>query len=89
MTGQTANINFVVIRTNWPLLQFPVRLSSSAFQFTLNGLAGQNYAIQRSTNLALGNWVAMLATNAPCNTVLIQDPQATNPARFYRAVIVP
>lgn len=89
VAGQTTNINFVVTRTNWPLLQFSVRLSSNTFRFTLNGLAGQNYAIQRSTNLALNDWMAMLATNAPCNTVLIQDPQATNTARFYRAVIVP
>jgi hypothetical protein len=87
--GQVSNVNFVATRTNWPILQAPLHVGSSAFQFTLSGLAGQLYTIQRSTNLAFGNWVAALVTNAPCNTVLIQDPQATNNARFYRAVIVP
>jgi hypothetical protein len=89
VSGQTTNINFVVTRTNWPVLQAPVHVSSSVFQFTLNGLAGQNYAIQKTTNLTSGSWVDALATNAPCNTVLIQDTHATNHAGFYRAVVVP
>jgi hypothetical protein len=55
----------------------------------LNGMAGQNYSIQASTNPARSNWVTALITNAPCDAVLIQDPQATNGARFYRAVVVP
>jgi len=88
-SGQATNINFIVTRTNWPVLQAPLHSSSSGFQFILNGLAGQDYSIEQITNLALGNWVAVLATNAPCDTVLIQDTQATNDARFYRAVVVP
>ena len=39
--------------------------------------------------LGATNWLAVLATNAPCNTVLIKDTQATNNARLYRAVIAP
>ena len=89
VSGQVTNIDFIVTRTNWPVLQAPVRISSSGFQFTLNGLAGQDYAIQASGDLASGDWVAMPATNLPCDTVLIQDTQATNAARFYRAVVLP
>lgn len=89
VAGQTANINFVVTRTNWPILQAPFQLSSNEFQFTLNGLAGQDYAIQRSANLSFSDWVTALATNAPCDTVLIKDTQSTNNAQFYRAVVVP
>jgi hypothetical protein len=89
VTGQATNLNFIVTRTNWPSLQPPLRLTGSQFQFLLSGLAGQNYTIQSSTNLGGTNWLVVLATNAPCNSVLIVDPQATNRARFYRALVGP
>jgi hypothetical protein len=89
VSGQATNINFIVTRTNWPILQAPIHPASNGIQFILNGLAGQDYRIEQSSNLASNNWLAVLATNAPCDTVLIQDPQATNSARFYRAVVVP
>ena len=89
LNGQATNINFIVTRTNWPILQAPIHPSGNGIQFILNGLAGQDYSIEQSSNLASSNWLAVLATNAPCDTVLIQDSQATNGARFYRAVVVP
>jgi len=89
VTGQASNVDFVVTRTNWPTLQAPLSLSAGGFQFTLNGMAGQNYTIQASTNLGRSNWVTALVTNAPCDAVLIRDPEATNGARFYRAVVMP
>jgi len=89
VSGQASNVNFVVTRTNWPVLAAPLAVSSGQFQFTLNGLAGQNYTILRSTNLGSGNWLALLGTNAPCNSVLIRDTEATNSARFYRALLAP
>ncbi len=89
VAGQATNINFIVTRTNWPTLQPPFHLSASQFQFLLSGLAGQNYTIQTSTNLGSNNWFVVLITNAPCNTVPIVDPYATNSARFYRAVVGP
>jgi hypothetical protein len=70
-------------------LQPPLHLTSGQFQFLLSGLAGENYAIQSSTNLGGNNWLVVLATNAPCNSVLIADPHATNSARFYRALVGP
>ena len=59
-------------------------LGANGFQFALQGLPGQTYQIETSTNLA--NWSvigSVLATNTP---VLFLDPAATNHARrFYRA----
>ena len=59
-------------------------LGTNGFQFALQGLPGQTYQIETSTNLV--NWSAIgsiLATNIP---VLFLDPAATNRARrFYRA----
>jgi len=89
VTGQATNLNFIVTRTNWPSLQPTLHLSSSQFQFLLSGLAGQNYTIESSTNLDGTNWLVVLITNAPCNSVLIDDPQATNSGRFYRALVGP
>jgi hypothetical protein len=89
VAGQTTNISFVVTRTNWPSLANPVRVSSSQFQFLLNGLAGQSYTIQTVTNLGSTNWSALLTTNAPCASVYILDGQATSGQRFYRALVMP
>ena len=89
IAGQATNINFTVIRTNFPSLTNPVHVSSSQFQFLLDGLAGQSYTIQTITNLGSTNWLALLTTNAPCASVYILDGQATNGQRFYRALVVP
>jgi hypothetical protein len=87
--GQATNVNFVVTRTNSFRLSSPARLSANEFQFLLNGLAGQNYTIQTLTNLDSTNWLAILETNAPCNSILLVDPQATNGSRFYRVLVTP
>ncbi|MEI8040892.1 MAG: discoidin domain-containing protein [Verrucomicrobiota bacterium] len=59
-------------------------LRTNGFQFALQGLPGQTYQIETSTNLA--NWSvigSVLATNTP---VLFLDAAATNTThRFYRA----
>jgi hypothetical protein len=89
VAGQATNVNFVVTRTNWPRLQAPVHVSSNQFQFLLSGLAGQTYSIFASTNLSGSNWTMILATNAPCSTVLVVDPAATNNQHVYRAQQVP
>lgn len=89
VTGQATNLNFIVSRTNWPSLQPAQQLTSSQFQFLLSGLAGENYTIQSSTNLNGTNWLEVLITNTPCNSVLIADPRATNITRFYRALVGP
>ncbi len=89
VTGRATNLDFIVTRTNWPSLQPPLRLTSSQFQFLLSGLAGQNYTIQSSTDVGGSNWLVVMFTNAPCDSVLIADPDATNSARFYRVLVGP
>ncbi len=70
-----------------PTLASPLRLSSTAFQFTLLGTAGQSYTIQSSSTLT--NWISILTTNAPSSSFAIMDTNATNALNFYRALANP
>jgi len=64
--------------------------SGTQFQFFLSGSSGQNYTIQVSSNLLSSNWATILVTNSPVNnTFMISDPNATNPARYYRVLVGP
>jgi hypothetical protein len=58
------------------------------FQFTIQGTAGQRFAIQASTNLTDWTW---LATNSLANTStnFVDASAVTNISRFYRAVTLP
>ena len=77
-------VQIVVYPANVPILAQPGKISSSQFNFNLYGVDGNNYTIQASTNLA--TWTTLTTvTNLPGNPFLIQDFQATNVARFYRA----
>jgi len=70
-----------------PRLSQPARFSTNQFQFLVNGLAGQNYTIQGSSNLI--NWDSIRVTNAPADVFLIQLNQATNSRGFYRLLLGP
>jgi hypothetical protein len=71
-----------------PSLAQPMR-SGGQFKVLLNGIAGQNYTFQMTTNLALTNWTTLYVTNAPANSFFLTDPNATNPMRLYRVLIGP
>jgi hypothetical protein len=71
-----------------PMIGNPSK-SGSQFQFFVAANAGQNYTIQMSTNLKSTNWSSILVTNPSMNSFFITDPNATNPARFYRVLIGP
>jgi hypothetical protein len=71
-----------------PALGQPAK-SGAQFQFVVAGPAGQNYTVQMSTNLSATNWNSLLVTNPPAGSFLITDPNATNPARFYRILLGP
>jgi len=62
------------------------RLTNGLFQFRLNGLFGESYSLQASTNLTAWQTLTnIINTNA--NTLFL-DTAATNfPHRFYRAVM--
>lgn len=81
-----AVVNIVVYPANLPQFAQPVHVSSSQFNFNLYGANNNNYTVQTSTNLATTNWTTLLViSNLPNSPFLIQDFQATNAVRFYRA----
>jgi hypothetical protein len=59
--------------------------SNRTSQLQLNGVAGQDYTLLTSTNMALplSNWAAVLTTNLPGASAVLQDTNATNGRRFY------
>jgi len=73
-----------VIVTPPPVMSLPV-LATNKLQFTITGLAGNNYAIEVSTNLSTPNWVAILTNQSPFT---FKDTN-TIPRQFYRARFVP
>ncbi len=87
--GQATNVNFVLTHTNLPSLSALGFLPGNRFQLSLAGPAGQNYTILTATNLGTPNWIVVLNTNAPCDPVIIVDPQATNRSQYYRAMVAP
>jgi hypothetical protein len=79
-------LQIVVYPANIPILGQPGKISPSQFNFNLYGVDGDNYTIQANTNLATTNWATLTTvTNLPGSPYLIQDFQATNTTRFYRA----
>ena len=87
--GQATNLDLLITRTNLPRLTAPARLSSSLVQFAVTGVAGEDYRVEASTNLAMGEWFTVLNTNAPCDNFEVTDPAAMTGPRFYRALARP
>ena len=67
----------------------PSKPSPTQFRFLLTGIQGQNYTIQKSTNLSLPNWSFLFVTNAPATSFFVIDPTATNSRAFYCALFGP
>ena len=81
-----AVVNLVIYPANLPQFGQPVHVSNSQFNLNLYGANNANYTVQTSSNLAAKNWVTLtIISNLPSSPFLIQDFQATNNARFYRA----
>jgi len=74
-----------------PVLSQPTWISNNRFGFLLSGATGQNYTVLVATNVArpLTNWATLLITNLSASPAFIQDNQATNGQRFYRAKVGP
>lgn len=72
-----------------PTISLPARFPGGQFQMTVNGVSGQNYTVQMSTNLASANWTPLLVTNSSSGTFIFSDPNATNKQRFYRVWVGP
>ena len=72
-----------------PQISVPARFANGQFQMTVNGVAGQNYTLQMSTNLISTNCSSLFITNTSQNSFLFGDPNATNQQRFYRVLVGP
>ena len=59
--------------------------TNKQIQFTITGTAGDNYAVDASTNLSATNWISIITNLSPFT---FQDTN-TIPLRFYRARSVP
>jgi hypothetical protein len=85
-------ITIIVYPTNLFFLNQAERISSTQFGMNLNASSGNNYTILATTNLSLpsSNWFNVLViSNLVGNSYFIQDNQATNSQRFYRALLGP
>jgi len=81
LAATSAVVNVFVL-TNATLAS-PNVLPNGQFWMTIQGIAGQTYATETSTNLA--NWLAISTNVAPANTFNVTDTTSTNVLqRFYR-----
>lgn len=81
LTATSAPITIFIL-TN-ALLTSPARLPDGQFRFTVQGIAGQTYAAESSTNLTL--WSPFATNVAPANIFNITDSTSTNILqRYYR-----
>jgi len=87
---RTAVVNLTVYPVGTPVLNQLERISPTQFGFNLNGAGGNNYTVQFSSDLASTNWsTLMVISNLPGNSVFVQDYNATNRQRYYRALLGP
>jgi len=77
--------NIVAPPSAAPVLGPVVMMPNGQIQFTITGMAGDNYAIDASTNLSTADWVAILTNQLPFTF----NDTNTIPQRFYRARSVP
>jgi len=70
-----------------PALSFPVKPSVTQFRFQVQGVAGQNYTVQGSSNLV--NWNSIFVTNAPTDAFTVILNRATNSLGFFRVLLGP
>ena len=81
LSTTSAVINVFVL-TN-AVLTSPARLPDGKFRFTVEGVSGQTYAAESSTNLTV--WSPFATNVAPANTFNITDSTSTNILqRYYR-----
>jgi uncharacterized repeat protein (TIGR03806 family) len=89
-SGFTNSVAASALFTVQPNLAFsgPAGFTNGVFQLQLQGVAGQSYVLQATTNFS--SWISV-STNVPATVPFyLSDPGASNyPYRFYRAVQSP
>ena len=90
--------SFLAVGENATILETPVlpapwissiRPLGNIMQLTLNGAASNSYGIEASTDLA--NWTLLTTVTLSGEVGLVNDlvPFASQPHRFYRAIVLP
>lgn len=81
----------VQLVTTDPTSRFPRLIldAQKRFTFEINGIAGERYLLEATTNLV--DWVALATMTMPGSTVwrFVDDDSAALPYRFYRAAFLP
>jgi probable HAF family extracellular repeat protein len=73
----------------WILLGTPAQPSGSGFQLNIEGLPGQQFVVQASTDMSASNWVSIYTNVLTGSQTNYTDPTATNcRARYYRALLL-
>jgi probable HAF family extracellular repeat protein len=72
----------------WILLSAPAQPSGSGFQLNIEGLPGQRFVVQASTDLSASNWVSLYTNVLTDIQTNYTDPDATNGRRYYRALLL-
>ena len=67
-------------------LNAPGVSTNGQFQFSVNGVIGEHYTVQTSTNLRVGNWIPVLTNASP---FVFQETNGHFPQRFYRVIYAP
>ncbi len=80
LAGSTNLTTCQVLGYEQPYL-FATNMPGGLLQLTLDGYAGQNYAIQTSSNLV--SWTTVLTNTG---TFIFTDTRTNAPRRFYRAI---
>lgn len=71
-----------------PTLGYPTRSPANEFGFLVNGLAGQNYTLEVSSDLL--HWTSLQVTNAPSDTFRASPGSlAPGHSRYYRVMVGP
>ncbi len=82
LSATSAAVNILIL-TNATVTE-PQRLPGGEFKFTIQGIAGQTYASEFSSNLI--TWSALVTNVAPANSFNVTDRTSTNILmRYYRA----
>jgi probable HAF family extracellular repeat protein len=77
-----------VSSTPWILLSAPTMAGGSGFQMTIEGLPGEQFVVQASTDLSTSNWVSLYTNVLSGSQTNYTDPAAPNwTARYYRALL--
>ena len=71
-----------------PVVQAPV-VTSTNVTLSWSSSSGLTYQVQYNTNLLTTNWIVLTNVTAGGNTTSATDTPGTDPARFYRVVLLP